>query len=39
MKRKHIKMTRKHRRHFKNSARKTRIANTMPTIKRGGYRA
>lgn len=39
MKRKHIKMTRKHRNRFKNLAKRTRIANTTPTIKRGGYRA
>ncbi len=39
MRRKHIKMTRKHRRHFKNTATRTRIANTRPTLKRGGHRA
>lgn len=39
MKRKHIRMTKKHKHHLANTAKKTRKANIFKTMHRGGYRA
>lgn len=39
MRRKHIKINRKHKKHFHNTARKTRKANITMGVHRGGYRA
>lgn len=39
MSRKYIKITKNHKKHFHNSAKKTRKANITMGIHRGGYRA
>lgn len=37
MKRRHVKMTKKHRKHLSNTAHRTRAANITKTMSRGGY--